>query len=138
MASNEPNSSIGFNEKYDPTTEDEIQVTVNSTKANESEQVEEKIENAVAECSDSSDGRPEESAEIEEGTADAAKPEPEYPTGIRFVLLTISLMLGVYMVALDTNILCLSHSLSPSKTKLTPNKQRQSQASQRNSTPFPT
>jgi MFS family permease len=71
----------------------------------------------VAECSDSSDGRPEESPEVEEGTDDAAKHEPEYPTGTRFALLTISLMLGVYMVALDTNILCLSRSLSPSKSQ---------------------
>ncbi|PMD38827.1 MFS transporter [Hyaloscypha variabilis F] len=42
---------------------------------------------------------------IEEGSNTAANPEPGYPTGIRFALLTISLMLAVFMVALDTNII---------------------------------
>jgi Major Facilitator Superfamily len=117
MASNELNSSMDFNEKHASTAEDEIQVAINSTKAKESGKVDETTKSTAAECSGSSDGRPEESAEIEVGTADGAKPEPEYPTGIRFVLLTISLMLGVYMVALDTTIICSSHSLFPSKNQ---------------------
>ena len=43
----------------------------------------------------------------EEGIVAVPK-EVEYPTGIRFAILTISLLLMVFMVALDTTIMCKS------------------------------
>ncbi|KAG4432277.1 hypothetical protein IFR05_012244 [Cadophora sp. M221] len=44
------------------------------------------------------------SSTIKEGAVTSIPNETEYPTGIRFAILTVSLMLMVFMVALDTTI----------------------------------
>jgi hypothetical protein len=106
MASNELDTATGINEKRASTMEDEIQQSTHSEKTSESEKVDVQTKMNAEECSNTSDDRPGGNEEIEEGTAAATKSEPKYPTSIRFVLLTISLMLGAYMVALDTQIIC--------------------------------
>lgn len=120
MTLNELNSTMAIevDEKHSSTMDDEIQETRNSTKREDSGKIENKQMTTTAEaCSDFPEDRPGENVEIEEGIFSATKSEPEYPTGIRFVLLTISLMLGVYMVALDTSIIC--KSLEPPQPQTT-------------------
>jgi hypothetical protein len=142
MTPNELNSTMAIevNEKHASATEDEIQETRNSTKSEDSGKIEDEQMTTTAEaCSDSPEDRPGKNVEIEEGIFSATKSEPEYPTGIRFVLLTISLMLGVYMVALDTSIICKSlEPPQPRTTVLTWDEQPQPQASRHNSTQSPT
>jgi hypothetical protein len=106
MASNELNVTTGINEKHASTMEDEIQQSTKLEETSESGKLDVQTKTKVEECSDTSDDRPRGNEEIEDGTPAATKTELEYPTGIRFVLLTISLMLGTYMVALDTSIIC--------------------------------
>jgi hypothetical protein len=105
ISSNKLNHSSGISGNPASTMEDTIQQATNS-KMSEAEKVDLETRTKVEECSDTSDGRLGENEGKEEGMVTAAKTEPEYPTGIRFVLVTISLMLGVYMVALDTQIIC--------------------------------
>jgi hypothetical protein len=105
MASTENHTTMDSNEKQTPPMEEEIQIVpfaenTGLDKANL------EVETASTKSDHQSEVNPGETAEIEEGTTLATSAEPEYPTGIRFVLLTISLMLGVFMVALDTQIIC--------------------------------
>jgi len=62
-------------------------------------------ENAVATTSENKD------VVLDEKTHKETEKEPhvqsdDYPKGFRFILITISLMLAVFMVALDTSVIC--------------------------------
>lgn len=102
MISNQPKSPHNI-EKTFADLEDTIQA---SPERDDTEKT--KLEPTVSttNCPKSSRGSHEENEEVEQGSTDVAYPEPQYPTGVRFVVLTISLMLAIYMVALDTTILC--------------------------------
>jgi hypothetical protein len=75
------------------------------------EMVEFKNEAVTVESPGSRDRSPGKKAETEVVTGIATTTEPEYPTGIRLILITVSMMLVLYMVALDTSILCMSSFL---------------------------
>jgi len=105
MASDNPTPPM-VNEKHASNKEDEIQELTSSTKVENGGNENVEIKAKEEDFPEPSETAPRESAEIE-GTTTVTNPESQYPTGIRFTLLTISLMLGTYMVALDTNIICI-------------------------------
>ena len=94
------------NEKHPPSVEQEIENSDQHTKATDEDEIDISTQKMEREDQAFATGSPGESVELEEGTATTMKAEPEYPTGFRFVVLTISLMMGVYLVALDTTIIC--------------------------------
>jgi hypothetical protein len=104
---------LEINERRASTTEDEVQIATDSMDTKEPEKTDMETELTATEFADASHEKAGGSEAIEEGSNTAGNPESGYPTGIRFALLTISLMLAVFMVALDTNIICLppSHPL---------------------------
>ncbi len=113
MTSSELNCKMEITEKKQPRdTEVEIRKSTDTMKNIDPGKV--KLEVRAVETN-SSEGSPGEKSEIEEGATEVTKTEPGYPTGIRFVLLTISLMLGVYTVALDTTIISEFQDLSAHK-----------------------
>ena len=103
------------NEKHASKSEDEIQELTSSTERDDLGNASAETKAEGEDIPEFSDNQQRESTELE-GTTVATNPESGYPTGIRFVLLTISLMLGTYMVALDTNIIC-THPLPQPKHK---------------------
>src|ERR1700684_4001082 len=120
MTSNSLNTTMHTKEKHPLSMEEEIQKSTSAPESNDPEKVEfeEDLNQVIATDSPKPPAStPGENVEVEEGTTDAAKTEPEYPTGIRFVILTISLMLAVYMVALDTTIICKSREIFPIRRK---------------------
>jgi hypothetical protein len=116
MASNELDTSLETKDKHPVSVEGEIQTSTSPTKTSDPEKVEFEKEVIATDPPKSSDGNPGENVEVEQGTTNATKTEPEYPTGIRFVILTISLMLGEYVVALDTAIICKSQEFFQSQS----------------------
>jgi hypothetical protein len=93
----------------------EIQTSTSPTKI-DFEKVEYKPQVTAMESPDSAVDNLETPSEIDQGTTTTIQPETEYPTGIRFIIVTISLMLGVFMVALDTTIICTSLPPPPPNT----------------------
>jgi hypothetical protein len=51
-------------------------------------------------------GSPEELRAMEKGSSDTPDTSTQYPTGLSMVFITVSLMMGVFMIALDTTIIC--------------------------------
>jgi hypothetical protein len=116
MASNKLDTSLETRDKHPLSVEGEIQISTSPTKTSDPENVEFGKEVIATDPPKSSDGTPGENVEVRQGTTNATKTEPEYPRGIRFVILTISLMLGVYMEALDTTIICESQEFFQSQS----------------------
>jgi len=52
------------------------------------------------------DGSPGEIRAMEEGSSDIPDNSAQYPSGLSMVFITVSLMMGVFMISLDTTIIC--------------------------------
>lgn len=86
---------------------DEIKLSDLPPRTSEVKKVDSITQIPMETSTDSPQGLKSTSKADEEGIVAVPK-EVEYPTGIRFAILTISLLLMVFMVALDTTIMCKS------------------------------